>query len=181
MALWKLPAVVLAFLAWWSAPPNSLADAGRREAVRRQVSPHATRAYTNQDLPPAPELPVVAAEPPVSEQALAGAVKPGEVKPEDEKTADEKHDEKWWRERVSSANATLDRDQGLAAAMQSHVNALTTDWINRDNPVQKAQLFDERRARCDVRRRRVGEDLDVRPDQLAHALVQPPRVHLADL
>ena len=100
---------------------------------------------TNQDLPPAQELPVVVAEPPVSEQTTPpGELKPGEAKPAEEKAAEEKHDEKWWRERVATAGAALDRDQGLAAAMQSHVNALTTDWTNRDNPVQKAQIFDER-------------------------------------
>ena len=143
MVMWKIPAVVLAFLSWWTAPPTSLADAARRENIRRHSLPQATRAYTNQDLPAAapPETPpeTTAAAPP--ETGAAGAA---EAKDKDKKDKEDKHDEAWWRARITAATEALARDQGLAEAMQSRVNGLTTDWINRDDPAQKAVLFEQR-------------------------------------
>jgi hypothetical protein len=141
MVMWKIPAVVVAFLSWWTAPPASLADAARREGLRRQALPHATRAYTNQDLPVAPPPPdtppdVAAGEPPPETAAGAAGAK--------DKDKEEKHDEAWWRARMSAATSALARDQGLAEAMQSRINGLTTDWTNRDDPAQKAVLFEQR-------------------------------------
>jgi hypothetical protein len=49
-------------------------------------------------------------------------------------------DEKQWRDRVTTARQTLERDQLLMAAMDSRINSLNTDIINRDDPAQQAEL-----------------------------------------
>ena len=41
---------------------------------------------------------------------------------------------------MTAARAALDRDQTLADAMQSHVNALQNDAASRDDPAQQAEL-----------------------------------------
>ena len=51
--LWQVPVVVAALLTWLSAPPDTLADAADREALRRQLIGKATHLYTNVDLVPA--------------------------------------------------------------------------------------------------------------------------------
>lgn len=145
MAFWQVPAAVLAFLAWLQAPAVSLADASHKEALRRQFLPKSSRSLTNQDLPPPrTELPAAtaAAEPPDTPPGAAAANPPGE--PPAEKDKIEKHDEAWWRDRMTAARDAVSRDEGLVEAMQSRVNALTTDWTNRDDPAQKAILFDQR-------------------------------------
>ena len=38
----------------------------------------------------------------------------------------------------------LDRDQIYVDALQSRVNALSTDFVNRDDPVQRAQVASDR-------------------------------------
>ena len=35
---------------------------------------------------------------------------------------------------------TLSRDQVLAEAMQTQINSLTTDFVNRDDPAQRATI-----------------------------------------
>ncbi len=49
-------------------------------------------------------------------------------------------DEKAWRDKMSGARQSLERNEGLVDAMQSRVNSLQTDVVNRDDPAQQAQL-----------------------------------------
>jgi hypothetical protein len=142
MVLWQVPAVLLAVFTWLSASSPSLGEAARKEAIRRQMVGKAARVYTIKDLPTPPDNPVVI-EPPVEETtkpAVEGAAKP-EAK--DEKK-EEKHDEKWWRARMTAAIEAADRDVTLIDAVQSRINALTTDFVNRDDPIQKARIFEDR-------------------------------------
>jgi hypothetical protein len=53
-------------------------------------------------------------------------------------------DEKYWRQRISNARGLLDRAKVLADAMQSRINALTTEFVARDDPAQRAQLAQDR-------------------------------------
>jgi hypothetical protein len=63
--------------------------------------------------------------------------------------ADDSKDEKWWRNRYGSARQRLDDDQNLAAALQSRISSLTTDFVNRDDPAQRAKIADDRRKAMD--------------------------------
>ena len=40
---------------------------------------------------------------------------------------------------MTAARAAQQRSQMFAAALQSQINALTTDFVNRDDPAQRAQ------------------------------------------
>jgi hypothetical protein len=144
MTFWQLPAAVLLFLTWFNAPPASLADASRREAVRRQILPRAGHALTNDNLPaPRPVFsePADAAATTAPDQADANG-KPAKSDGGD-KPADV-HDEAYWRTRINTARDTFSHDQMTVDALQSQVNGLTTDFINRDDPAQKAQIEQQR-------------------------------------
>lgn len=136
MELWQVSAVVLAFLGWLTGPVTSVGELARREALRRDMAGPAAHVFTNQDLPTPHPLPAPTAPAAESE---AGAAAPAAEEP-----APDQHDETWWRNRITTARATLEQDHVLADALQSRVNGLTTDFINRDDPVQKQQLFNQR-------------------------------------
>ena len=44
-------------------------------------------------------------------------------------------DQTYWSKRIKDLQTQLDRDQSFAAALQVQINALTTDFTNRDDPV----------------------------------------------
>jgi hypothetical protein len=129
------------FMDVWNAPPASLGELSRREAVRRQAVNASTRKLTEADLGPAPERVPPKPAPVTGAGAAAAAV--GDVKP-GEKPAEPPKDEKWWRARITAARAALDRDKLLLAALDSRVSALTRDVVNRDDPAQRAALINER-------------------------------------
>ena len=56
----------------------------------------------------------------------------------------ETKDEAYWRTRISAARSALERSRIFADALQSRLNALTTDIVNRSDPAQRAQLELER-------------------------------------
>src|SRR5262249_37356857 len=158
-------------VAWLSTPPTSLADVARREQIRRQLAPAAARVYTNQDLPAAPEVPPPAAAPPATAEPPspetsgskpAETAKPAAPAPESKPDSkDVKHDEAWWRDRITKAREALAHDQLMAEALQSRINGLTSDWINRDDPAQKAQLFEQRQqalAELDRTKKKIDDD-----------------------
>jgi hypothetical protein len=146
-SLLQAPAVVVAVLTWLSATPTSLADAARREALRRQLTAESVQVLTNQDLPPAParaavQMPVLEAQPETPGAASpAGGQAVGAPAPETTAAQpQERRDEAWWRARMTTAQESLERDRVLAEAMQSRINALQADVVNRDDPAQQAQL-----------------------------------------
>lgn len=150
MSQWQMTAVVLAVLAWWVSPPSSLGDLARREALRRQMMPTSTRTLTNQDVSALPPraLPSAPASGPPSEPAAgepAAATKPSASSDRREEGASAgPHDEAWWRAKIAAARAALERDQLLADAMQSRINALTNEVASRDDPAQRAVLIEQR-------------------------------------
>jgi hypothetical protein len=176
--LWQVPAAVVALLAWLTMPPTSLADAARREAVRRAAIGAPAAVLSNQNLPPdwvvspssrpapAQPEPAAAAEdastvvdspapapatPP--EEASAATAPASGAAPADAKPAapvastsapanatPAEGDEQAWRGQMSSLRAALAADQAKAAALQTRINGLQTDFVNRDDPGQKAVL-----------------------------------------
>jgi hypothetical protein len=57
---------------------------------------------------------------------------------------DSAKDEKYWRGRMVTARGNLQRQELFLEALQSRVNALTTDFVNRDDPAQRAQIAADR-------------------------------------
>ena len=55
-----------------------------------------------------------------------------------------KKEEAQWRERIQNERDLLDRSKSFAEALQSRINALNTDFVNRDDPQQRAKIAADR-------------------------------------
>ena len=74
----------------------------------------------------------------VTEQKEAAAADPAEQKKDEEK------EEAWWRQRIGQARDGLRRSEVFLEALQTRVNVLSTDFVNRDDPVQRARIGEDR-------------------------------------
>jgi hypothetical protein len=133
---------------------QSLADVARKEEERRKTQAPATKVYTNKDLAEVPPstTPAPAVGGSGSTSSSAGSGTPSSTgstaKKDDQKDAkDEKsagRDQAYWSGRMKSARETLDRDSTFADALQSRISALTTDFVNRDDPAQRSTIERDR-------------------------------------
>jgi hypothetical protein len=114
----------------------SLADVARKEQERRKTVKTPSKAITKKDLPPSAQNPQ-----PQTAPAPAPA-KPEESKPQEAKT-DEK-DETWWKNRINQVREDLRRNEMFAEALQTRINSLSTDFVNRDDPFQRAKIGEDR-------------------------------------
>jgi hypothetical protein len=122
--------------------PPPLAEVARAEEARRKAVSKSSKVYTNEDLrpditrtPPATNATPGAPSTQVPQLNLPG----GKAEP-----APEEKDQAHWKGRIGAARAAVDRSKIFADALQSRINALTTDFTNRDDPAQRAQLELER-------------------------------------
>lgn len=151
-----LSAVLLVAVAPLSG--QTLADVAKREEDRRKTVKPSGRTITNRDLQSVP--PATAAPAPVAD--LAGS--PTGSQPDSsasaagsERAADTAKDEvrapateeKAWRDRMTRLKTQLDRDRIFAEALQTRINALTTDFVNRDDPAQRAVIGADRQKSID--------------------------------
>ena len=133
--------LVLGFAA--RAGAQSLADVARKEEERRKNAPEPAKVYTNKDLAgtPAPAPPAGAAE-------AAKKAEPAKTEPaKDDKDTKDKEppkDKAYWAGRVKALHDQLERDTTFADALQSKINALTTDFVNRDDPAQRGVIERDR-------------------------------------
>jgi uncharacterized protein (DUF3084 family) len=72
---------------------------------------------------------------------------PANPAPEAVKTEKEKveKNEAWWRARIGDARDMLRRDEVLLDALQARVNGLTSEFVGRDDPYQRARVGEDRR------------------------------------
>ena len=125
---------------------QGLAAVAKKEEARRKAVTTGGKVYTNDNLRPditpagspaspngSPAVPSAPAAPAPSANPAAGDAAAGEVK-----------DEAYWRNRMSGARSAVERSRIFADALQSRINALTTDIVNRADPAQRAQLELER-------------------------------------
>jgi hypothetical protein len=155
MVLLTVAAVMVPTLAFAQQQPP-LAEVARQEAERRKAVKSTQKVITTKDLPEsARRAPGTA---PSSEAAPAAA--PGgdhSAAPADHKAPDAKagakpaagagsdaKDEAAWRGRIEGAREAVRRNEAFADALQSRINALTRDFVNRDNPVQRAKIGEDR-------------------------------------
>jgi hypothetical protein len=130
---------------------QSLVDVAKQEEARRktvkETGKETKKIFSNKDLPqvaPPPQV-VSSGDGKETPAADAGAAAPavGDKKDTDKKDT-EVRDEEYWRKRITTARQQLDRDITFAAAMQSRINALSTDFVNRDDPAQRAVIAGDR-------------------------------------
>lgn len=145
-------AVGLAFLLLEGvAQPQSLGDLARKTEEERQKVKTQSKVYTNEDLRRAPESSTPSPAPAGAVQPVADA-KPGTPAAAETPTADAKDatsqeppkDQQYWKDRITEAQTQLARSKLLLDAMQSRINALTTDFTNMSDPAQRAVIERER-------------------------------------
>jgi hypothetical protein len=129
---------------------QSLADVAKKEEERRKSVTAPAKVYTNKDLNP---VPAGSPPPPAPAKAGDGAVKDkdadtdakgkGSKAPEaGDKTAVK--DQAYWAARYKALQDALLRDQNYADAMQTRINSLNADFVNRDDPAQRAVIERDR-------------------------------------
>jgi hypothetical protein len=143
-----------------SVSAQGLGAVAKAEESRRKTAASG-KSYTNESLPtaepasapaassrpvaaatPAPETPDQAAKPETSAQGTAADKKAAEAKAGDAKAG--KKDEAYWRKRIQAERDALARAESFATALQSRINALSTDFVNRDDPAQRNQIGADR-------------------------------------
>jgi hypothetical protein len=144
-----------------SVRAQSLADVAKKEENRRRTAKNPAKVYTNKDLGAAAAgTPDAAPDADASASADAkdaadpkapSATKDGKTadtkdtaKGADDKKSGDTKDQAYWSKRMSGLREALQRDQVYADALQSRINALTTDFVNRDDPAQRAQIGTQR-------------------------------------
>ena len=139
------------------AASQSLGDVAKKEEQRRKTVKSSGKVYTNDELKrdPTPSVPASASTGTTSTPsasstpATAPAPAPSDKNAEKNGSADkdgsaDKNDEKTWRKRIADARESLQRSQAFADALQSQLNALSTDFVNRDDPIQRQQIANKR-------------------------------------
>ena len=143
---------------------QSLADVARKEEDRRKSIPEPAKVYTNRDLRPMP-APAAEAKPDektaqgkaaekgaaerdaaAKDAAASGKDATGKDAAEEEPraAAEPVKDKAHWASRLKALQAQLARDETYVAALQSRINALTTDFVNRDDPAQRSVIERDR-------------------------------------
>lgn len=129
---------------------QSLADVARAASATRKVQPKGAKVYTNDNLKTdiTPSTPVTTPEAsPAPDAAMATTATPADAAaagPVTDARDQRSKDEAAWRQRMTSAREALERSTSFATALQSQINALTVDFINRDDPAQRAQIEQQR-------------------------------------
>ncbi len=123
---------------------QSLADLAKKAGDSRKTAKG--KVYTNKDvgdIPPAAGPP--AAVNPGSDASAAPAATPAAT-PAADAAADKggAKDRAAWADRMKELRTKLDRDTAFAAALQSQINGLTTDFVNRDDPAQRSVVGQNR-------------------------------------
>jgi hypothetical protein len=134
------------------AAGQSLGDLAKKEQDRRKPGkpsekPAEKKVYTNKDLTaPTPPTPAPAASQPAPTPAGGPAqTNPGQPqKPQGQQPQGETKDEAWWRARITTARTELSRNEIFLEALQSRINALNTDFVNRDDPAQRQVIANDR-------------------------------------
>ena len=169
-----IAAVVLScVLATTTGLSAQLGKIAKKEAERRKTVTSG-KVYTNDSLSPAPEpssAPATSNDAaPASDADKSATDKPAADKSAADKSADDKSatdkpaadadkaaakqvssdpeerkkEEAKWRERMKNEREALDRAKSFADALQIKINSLNTDFVNRDDPVQRAGIAKER-------------------------------------
>jgi len=130
-------AIVALVLGVSTTSSAQLGEIARQEEARRKTVKSPGKVYTNESLRPEPSPspgPVAPSAPVATAPAEPPAPAGGGVR-----TAEEfQQDEAGWRRRIADAREALQRAQSFQSALESQINGLTTDFINRDDPAQRA-------------------------------------------
>jgi hypothetical protein len=141
-------AAVLAFAAVAAAQSSStkpLADVAKTEEARRQQTKKPAKVITNSDLKPDISK-GVPPQPTVTGVDASANASPGNTSPDKPASAPgPAKDQAYWAGRIKTARDLLTRQQLFADSLQTRINSLTTDFVNRDDPAQRAKIETDRK------------------------------------
>jgi len=132
---------------------QSLADVARKEEDRRKAVPAPAKVYTNKDLGAvAPGSPPAEAPAPSSDAGKEADKGKADKDKADKGTTDKVvagadktvKDQAYWSGRLKELRTQVERDTGYAEAMQTRLSSLNADFVNRDDPVQRAAIDRDR-------------------------------------
>ena len=156
--------LVLGVTAWAAAqapsqPTSSkpLADVAKDEEARRKTVRKPAKVYTNDSL--RPDISKGVPLPPSTTAAATSGNTSGNATPAGPGPAAAPKDQAFWSARMKAARDAMDRTQIFADSLQSRINALTTDFVNRDDPAQKAKIESDRKTAL-AELERVKKELD---------------------
>ena len=136
------------------ATAQALAQVARAEEARRKTVSKTSKVYTNGDLKADVTTPSAPVAPPPSmtggidtSSATPAVVAPDSSAPTpaaSNAAASTTRDQAYWSARMSAARAALRRTKLFGEALQSRINGLTTDFVNRDDPAQRTVIEQDR-------------------------------------
>jgi hypothetical protein len=138
------------------AHAQSLADVARAEEARRKNVQKSSKTYTNDDLradftapapptaPPASMAGAIAAQPAAKPGGPPAAGGAAAAPASGEAAGAAVRDQAYWSARINAARSAVERNRMFIDALQSRINALTTDYVNRDDPAQRAAIEQDR-------------------------------------
>jgi hypothetical protein len=134
-----------AFLAFCVVPVAtaqgpSLAELAKKEQERRKTQKPTGKTYTNKDLPESAQ----GRTPTPSSSPTPAPTPINEAKPAEKPAGQDEKDEGWWRKRIAAAREELRRNEVFAEALQTRINSLSSDFVNRDDPYQRAKVGEDR-------------------------------------
>jgi len=138
----------------------------RATSATRKAQPAKGKVYTNDNLRSdiTPSAPASAAVPspdttitPATD--AAPATSDAATAPVGDARGQQSKDEAAWRGRITAAREALARSTSFAEALQSQVNGLMNDFINRDDPVQRAAI-EERRLKAVAELERTQREIE---------------------
>jgi hypothetical protein len=127
-----------------TVPQNRpLADVARDEEARRKSVRKPSRVITNTTL--TPDISKGISPPPSVSTPPAGAnATPSNATPAAPADAGPGKDQAYWSGRIRTAREQLQRTQIFMDSLQTRINSLTTDFVNRDDPAQRAKIETDR-------------------------------------
>ncbi len=138
---------------------QSLGDLAKREAERRKNIKTSGKVYTNDSVRPDSTSAQPVAVPPT--EAKAPSAEPAPPAPNTPQgaaaAADDPKTEVYWKKRITTARESLSRAQTFAEALQSRINVLSADFVNRDDPAQRSVIGADRQKATDELNRVNGE------------------------
>ena len=150
---------------------QSLADVARAEEARRKTVKGQVKVYTNETL----GLPDSTEPVPAPSQAQGAPTTPAPgttAKPasgqESSAAADTAKDEKSWRDRLATLRDAIKRSQAFIDALQSQINGLYSEFVNKDDPAQRA-VIEQKRLAAIAEQDRVKAELAKQVKALADA------------
>jgi hypothetical protein len=148
---------------------QTLAELAKKADDQRKAAKG--KVYTNKDVgdvPPASAAPQTNPDAAAKTDAAAAKTDPAAAKPASPATgtattdaaADKStpKDQAAWAERMKALRTKADRDAAFAAALQSQINGLTADFVNRDDPAQRS-VIEQNRTKAVSELARVQKDI----------------------